>query len=295
MKIMKNKIYSLKFNSIFKKTLLILFVLIFVVIILFYYFVNSLYKENYKEQMTFSSFSMLSAVIIEIDALVLSLGVQMSDLLHDPECTSIIISGKTFQNTNALNISLELFNLTHRNKYANETWIYIEQSDSILSSDKSIITRANFAHKDVLEAYKDIKNHNNNSNLSNLMQFNDELYLFQDFPSGKSLSTMCISIDKTALFNLVSDSIKDESDNIYVYLQGQPIFTKLIQYPSEDNLQITSKNKIDTRKTVCETADSNSAYILTYKSDSTGLTALSFLNSNKIVPSIRSRMYKHYY
>ena len=288
MNTIKSKIYSLKFNSIFKKTLLILFVLIFVVIILFYYFVNGLYKDNYKEQMTYSSFSILSAVIIEIDALVLSLEVQMSDLLHDSECTSIIISGNTFQNTKALNISLELFNLTQRNKYANSAWIYIKQSDSILSSDKSIVSRSNFADRDVLKAYEELKSNKNNSNSSNLLLFNDELYLFRDFPPGKGLSVMCISINKNFLFNLVSDSIQDEdnNDNIFVYLQGQPVFTNQIQYPLDEKLQITSRNKIDTRKTVCETADSDS--ILTYKSDATGLIALSFLSSNKIVPSIQS-------
>lgn len=288
MNTIKSKIYSLKFNSIFKKTLLILFVLIFVVVILFYYFVNSLYKDNYKEQMTFSSFSILTAVIIEIDAIVLSLEVQMSDLLRDSECTSVIISGKTFKNTKALNIALELFNLTQRNKYANSAWIYIKQSDSILSSDKSIVSRSNFADKDVLKAYEELKSNNNNANSSNLLLFKDELYLFKDFPSGKGLSVMCISISKDSLFNLVSDSIQDNNDNIFVYLQGQPVFTNQIQYPLDEKLQITSRNKIDTRKTECETADSDSAYILTYKSDSTGLTALSFLNSKKIVPSIQS-------
>jgi len=290
LKNIKNKIYSLKFNSIFKKTLLILFVLIFVVIILFYYFVNSLYKDNYKEQMTYSLFTILSAVNIEIDALVLSLEVQMSDLLHDSECTSIIISGKTFQNIKALNIALELFNLTQRNKYANSAWIYIKQSDSILSSDKSIVSRSDFADKDVLQSYEESKINKNNSDFSNLLLFNDELYLFKDFPSGKGLSVMCISINKDSLFNLVYDSIqdKDNNDNIFVYLQGQPVFTNQIQYPLDEKLQITSRNKIDTRKTECETEDSDSAYILTYKSDSTGLTALSFLNSKKIVPSIQS-------
>ncbi|MDF2678202.1 MAG: hypothetical protein K0Q97_2546 [Bacillota bacterium] len=288
MNTIKNKINSLKFNSIFKKTLLILFVLIFVVIILFYYFVNSLYKENYKEQMTFSSFSILTAVVIEIDALVLSLEVQMSDLLHDSESTSIIISGKTFQNTKALNIALELFNLTQRNKYAESAWIYIKQSDSILSSDKSIVSRTNFKDKHVLKAYEEQKSNKNNLSISNLMLIDDELYLFKEFPPGKGLSVMCISINKNSLFNLVSHSIqyKDSNDNIFVYLQGQPVFSNLIQYPMDEKLQITSRNKIDNRKTECETADSD--YILTYKSDATGLTALSFLNSNKIVPSIRS-------
>lgn len=280
-----NKIYSLKFNSIFKKTLLVLFILILAVIILFYYFVNSLYKKNYQEKMINSSFSILNAVIIEIDSQILSLEVQMSDLLHSSECTSIIISGKTFQNVKAFNVALSLYNLTQRNKYTDEAWIYIRQSDSIISSDKSIFTRSNFPHKDVLKAYEKIKN---NSDSSNLMLIDDELYLFQDFPSGKGLSTMCISIDKNALFNLVSYSLLGESDNIYVYLQDQPVFRKLIQYPLEENLQITSRNKIDEIKTVCETADSSSAYILTNKSDVTGLTALLFLNSNDIVPSMQS-------
>ncbi|MEL7646634.1 MAG: AraC family transcriptional regulator [Sedimentibacter sp.] len=284
----KNKIYSLKFNSIFKKTLLTLFVLIFVVIILFYYFVNSLYKNNYKEKMIYSSFSMLNAVIIEMDAQILSMEVQMSDLLHDSECTSIAINGKTFQNANALNIALSLFNLTQRSPYADEAWIYIKQSDSIISSDKSIVSRSDFAHNDVLKAYEELKSSSKDTDSSNLLLLDDELFLFQDFPSGKGLSVMCISIDKNALFNLVSDSIQNGTDNIYVYLKGQPIFTKLIHYPSEEKLQITVRNNIDSKKTVCEAADSNSAFILTNKSDSTGLTALVLLNSNDIVPSIQS-------
>lgn len=287
---LQNKIDSLKFNSIFTKTLLILFVLIFVVIILFYYFVNGLYKEKYKEQMTYSSFSMLSANMIEIDSLVHSLEVQMADMLHDSDCTSIIISGNTFQNTKALNVALELFNLAQRNKYAKCAWIYIKQSDSVLSSDKSIVSRSDFADNAILKSYEEVKKNRTSSTFSHLLLFNDDLYLFQDFPAGKDLSTICIAIDKKALFNLVSDSIKVEDGSIYIYLQGQPIFTKLIQYPSDENLQVVNRNKIDTQKTVCETVDSESAYILTYKSDVTGLTALMFLNSNSIVPSLQTML-----
>lgn len=290
MNTIKSKIHSLKFNSIFKKTLLILFILIFVVIILFYYFVNSLYKDNYKEQMTYSSFSILSAVITEIDSLIISLDVQMSDLLHDSECTSIIISGKTFQNTKALNIALELFNLTQRNKYADSAWIYIKQSDSILSSDKSIVSRSDFAQKDVLKAYEEQKRNRDNSDFSNLMLLDDELYMFKEFPPGKGLSVMCISLNKNELYNLISHNMQDQENNsnLFVYFQGQPVFADQIKYPSGEKLQITNKNKIDERKTESETADSDSAYILTYKSDATGLTALSFLDSNKIVPSVWS-------
>ncbi len=285
----QNKIYLLKFNSIFVKTLLILFILIFMVIILFYYFVNGLYKEKYKEQITYSSFSILSANIMEMDSLVHSLEVQMSDMLHDSECTSIIISGNTFQNTKALNIASELFNLTQRNKYATKAWIYIKQSDSILSSDKSIVLRSDFADNSILKAYEETED--KKTNLSHLFFYNNKLYLFQDFPLKKHLSTMCIEIDSKNLFDLVSENIQGEDGNIYVYLKGNPIFTEQIQYPSDEKLQITNRNRIDARKTTCETADSEYTNILTYKSDVTGLTALMFLNSNSISPSLQTIIY----
>lgn len=258
-----------RFHSIFAKTFFVQFVLTFAVLGLSFMFVNRLYAQRYREQTFYAGFSKLGAASEELNLSIDSLTVKMQNIFQNSDCHRIIVNGEVTKSLLALNTALKLSDLVQQEAYAKSAWLYLAQGDSIISSDKAIVSRRDSPAASIFGVYA--AQVQKADALPILLKIRGNLYLFSSFPRGKTLATLCVLLDSEAL----SEALKGDGAQagIYAYYNGIPLFDRQMAYPEESACRITGREDVGGGRSVCKAAG-NAGYFLTYDSQIENLTLM---------------------
>ena len=238
-----SRLQLLRFNSLTGKTMLTQIILVISMVAVLYFFLNRAYQNHYRDNIVDSNFLILSAASEQLESTINSLDTHLEDIFRMRECRDLIVSGRLFENTQAINVTLELYRLAEQNKYIRNANIYV-YGRGVMSSEPSIETEAMASMPEFLDYLKSIEKKNGES--SGVFLYEDNAFLVRYFPEGKHLAAAWITLDRNELYQTFAQSFGNKNgdiSSIYVYWNENPFFDNQMKYPERSEFSVIDEGE----------------------------------------------------
>ena len=224
----KSFIQSLRYHSIFLKTMCVLTVILLLAGIGFQLGLRRVYRQRQEEAVRESYTYIISEKNQILESGLLSLRVRAGDLMNQDNARSLALLGNQKDETKLLDVMLSLNTFVADNSWTDYSCLYLIDDGLVLTSANHVLSYEEYQQPELFEVETDDEN---------LVWYHDKLYMRLGFPEERPLVQMLIRMDMSDIYqDLYHDSFSDKT--VYMYYEGNPAFPTSMAYPSDSQLMI---------------------------------------------------------
>ena len=244
-----------------------------------YIFLYMQTKTSYTRHAQSQTASRLTAVDNLLGTQLVQMQAQMNTLLHNTDVTSMITAPDREDFSRLYQTTAAMTQLITSNSLIQDIQLIIYSNQSVLCPDGTFLSLEDSKHtwvSDISQSMgKDVDGHED----ADLICRDGKLYLMQNYPTAKHISTLLLTIDSDALYQSLS-AVVGGSSPIYLYdSQGNALFSTYYNYPEEKALLAGSLIATYSSCSFYKSAHQKNTDICLQISEMTDCRLVSFMNS----------------
>lgn len=270
-------ISRLRYRKLLGRTVLILFSLTLATLALSYLFVRSQIVARYQQQSCESALAMLEQTNRTLDSTLRGLELQIQSMWRDENLSSLMVAPEKPDFSRASGAAARLRQFQQDNALVQHCYLYLTQSDQLLSDSQQLLDRGQFPPALDLDGLTAVAGAH-----APLLHCRDgQLFLLSGFPTPRRLGLMVVQLDARAWFEQLQSGAAG-SGPIYLYGRDrQPAFPNRLSYPTREELTVLDP----VSPGVYPLAAHPDTLLCVAQAGESGWYSLSYLSSTEWLPS----------
>lgn len=252
---------SLKFHSIFIRTLCVVSTLSLCLLFLFYQYVGQFYQRNYQNAVVdaASSAMRMSSNLLQLQ--VVSLQTQISELFQSGENGHLLLMTEISQEAAAADFALDLYYLAQRNEGIEELWCRLLLSGQTYTSDKKVLVEDS-QYTELLDWCEQEGYLNGSPNSGQILPWKGALYWVQGYPAEKPLAVAFVRFNQEKLLGGSELLERQDGKVILPYWNGEALCLDLLKYPPQETLKVLGREARADDLELCQAADGENFFLV---------------------------------
>jgi len=271
---------AFQFNSILLQILFVSIVLLILILCTVYFLFTQYYTNNYRESSIYFNEQSMRNFQETIDLQMEEKSGNVKRFFMISAVNRMIAAGKEYKNSNAIDTALALSQFVDEDNWMREAYLYIYDNDILVKSDETLMKAEDSEIAEILNVM-------DFSRQWNLILYQNQVYMYCNYPQKNPLATMILRMNEDAFIQILEQSATKEGTwPLYIYTKsGQAVFPDAYEYPFENSIRMEPIDNGD-GISVYRQIEEPRLFIMAKQSSITDWTYVSVTTEEELLPKM---------